>query len=988
MHSRLLAASLVTVLLSSVPAWAQPVIGTPLTDTTASEVRVFESLTVNGTTFNRADLQSGSLDNATTFDESGNFLGTYNGSLLPPLTSFDLDDVLAKNDVAGTGGSGPSDDPANPIDVINFGADVGVTSGNWVGTNGAADDFFVYEISTPTADLSNGDLIDVQAILPGGVLGNVVFLPQVISAEWFNTGIAKQGGANSGQVLYGLAINVEDLLDQNGNNLSATAELEGLRFVTPGGDLALVAATKVADPLELNVNTSTGEVTISNPNTGAITIGTNQYRITSSSGSLRNDTWNSLDDQDEPDAGPGLGWRESDGSFDPVAGSVDGDFDGDGDADGSDFLLWQRGGSPNPLDPADLSLWQSGYGSTGSGGGGDPGATNQLVELRLDGVTELGPGASLSLGTAFDVSGTQDLEFSYGTLEGLSVSAAVNYSASSAAAAVPEPSTAGLALTALVATVAARRRRRETSSARLDSSAKKFYFARSAVQMTRLFVLLLVVAWASPALGQVTLYDGSQTINIVPAADLIDGTVATTLAPNIGDGAWATGSNNGLSNVTGIGAAGSAAGVDGAFLSFDPGGFNGGGIGAAFVLRDGKQTTGLRALDFSMFYNDATPNPAGPGIPDEANTGGNVAVRVVGINENGTGSEPWDGQFDTTKGGGRSGAELATRYDPTSVTDGSNLIRRNVDGEPLGVSAGTWGSRDGEDTGEAASDTVWQDISVFFDAGTGFDWLVFAFAGSEQDGTNVPADRFGFDNIVANIGRNPLPGLTVDRDTGAVSLSNTFDPETFDITGYSITSAAGSLDATAWTPIDGRLDQSGDGSFDPDANWSTDSATATELAESADSGNGGTLGALASVGIGNAFARSPFDDLQVIFTLDGGGTVEGVVGYTGTGPIFGDLNDNGAIDEADFEIFADNHFKDLSGLTQLESYLAGDLNGDGDNDFGDFQAFRELFIEANGLAAFEAMLSGAVVPEPSTALLCLIGAAGFTARRRCRRNGA
>jgi T5SS/PEP-CTERM-associated repeat protein len=42
-----------------------------------------------------------------------------------------------------------------------------------------------------------------------------------------------------------------------------------------------------------------------------------------------------------------------------------GDFDNDGDVDGRDFLVWQRGGSPNPLSSGDLTLWQSNYG-TGS----------------------------------------------------------------------------------------------------------------------------------------------------------------------------------------------------------------------------------------------------------------------------------------------------------------------------------------------------------------------------------------------------------------------------------------------------------------------------------------------------------------------------------------------------------------------------------------------------------------------------------------------
>lgn len=39
------------------------------------------------------------------------------------------------------------------------------------------------------------------------------------------------------------------------------------------------------------------------------------------------------------------------------------DFDNDGDVDGRDFLVWQRGESPNFLSPEDLELWQEQYGA-------------------------------------------------------------------------------------------------------------------------------------------------------------------------------------------------------------------------------------------------------------------------------------------------------------------------------------------------------------------------------------------------------------------------------------------------------------------------------------------------------------------------------------------------------------------------------------------------------------------------------------------------
>lgn len=44
---------------------------------------------------------------------------------------------------------------------------------------------------------------------------------------------------------------------------------------------------------------------------------------------------------------------------------IPGDFDGDSDVDGRDFLIWQRGESPNSLSAEDLADWQNNYGVGG-----------------------------------------------------------------------------------------------------------------------------------------------------------------------------------------------------------------------------------------------------------------------------------------------------------------------------------------------------------------------------------------------------------------------------------------------------------------------------------------------------------------------------------------------------------------------------------------------------------------------------------------------
>ncbi len=88
-------------------------------------------------------------------------------------------------------------------------------------------------------------------------------------------------------------------------------------------------------------------------------------------GILRGDTGFSgiFDTLNLPALNSGLAWQLNPGAItvflDVVSSTATpGDFDLDGDVDGRDFLVWQRGGSPNGTNSGDLALWQGQYGNS------------------------------------------------------------------------------------------------------------------------------------------------------------------------------------------------------------------------------------------------------------------------------------------------------------------------------------------------------------------------------------------------------------------------------------------------------------------------------------------------------------------------------------------------------------------------------------------------------------------------------------------------
>lgn len=227
--------------------------------------------------------------------------------------------------------------------------------------------------------------------------------------------------------------------------------------------------------------------------------------------------------------------------------------------------------------------------------------------------------------------------------------------------------------------------------------------------------------------------------------------------------------------------------------------------------------------------------------------------------------------------------------------------------------------------------------------------------------------------------------VTVDRNTGAMQFGNQMGTP-IEIRGYSIASAAGSLNSSQLTPIAGRLDAppEGDGSIDPVNDWQVTSAPNSQFLFSEASAGGAT-----SLGVGQSFQLSAadgwipsiYEDLDLRLLLADGSLVDATVFYTGnTGQSFArsDLNFDGQINREDWDVFRASHLQDMAGLSPAQSYGLGDLDGDGDNDFTDFRLFQADFTALHGAAAFAQLLT---VPEPSSLMLACLAVVYFGQRR-------
>jgi hypothetical protein len=238
--------------------------------------------------------------------------------------------------------------------------------------------------------------------------------------------------------------------------------------------------------------------------------------------------------------------------------------------------------------------------------------------------------------------------------------------------------------------------------------------------------------------------------------------------------------------------------------------------------------------------------------------------------------------------------------------------------------------------------------------------------------------------LFAGQAQNSGPRLTINRDTGEMNLVNMQSP--ISIVSYHITSASGALTPENWFSISGNQDSDNGGGFDNNDPWNVLISTRQELSEVEPVGDGGSLGSV-KLGNANAWTASRFEDVAMTleellpdFSTRTFNIPVQYIGGLGEQAARSDLNLDGSVNGADWDIFRLNHLGAMTDLTAAQSATLGDLDGDLDNDFTDFRLFQADFDGANGVGAFAAMLAS--VPEPSSVLTALMGVFALALKRR------
>ena len=251
--------------------------------------------------------------------------------------------------------------------------------------------------------------------------------------------------------------NFEDFINNGGITLGGAAALVSDFDINWDGTtkttIGLVGG--VPQPLGLVVNTTTGLVTLNNPNAAPIAI--DYYEIRSSSGDLIPGFDADFQPDGDVDSTDLSTWQSAYGA------TADGDADNDGDSDGRDFLIWQREVGSSAVTSGWVSLEDQHFDGNGWEEG-DTVSDTLLFETHLTGSSNITSSAPVGLGKLFTPGGSEILSFEYhvaGAGSNDFVTGDVSYVTSlSAVGAVPEPNSFVLLATCSLAYAAVARSRR------------------------------------------------------------------------------------------------------------------------------------------------------------------------------------------------------------------------------------------------------------------------------------------------------------------------------------------------------------------------------------------------------------------------------------------------------------------------------------------------------------------------------------------------
>ena len=203
--------------------------------------------------------------------------------------------------------------------------------------------------------------------------------------------------------------------------------------------------------------------------------------------------------------------------------------------------------------------------------------------------------------------------------------------------------------------------------------------------------------------------------------------------------------------------------------------------------------------------------------------------------------------------------------------------------------------------------------------------------------------------------------LNVDPESGAATLQNlSASVGDFDVTGFTISSASGSLNPDGFTGI-------GEDGWEI-ANPQENALSELNLTGSKVFGNGTV------VSLGNIFTPGGAQDLVLEFGDTAFNLLPGTVEFGGGGDVPppppaglpGDIDMDGSVGFADFLVLSANF--GMAGGPD-----AGDIDGDGSVGFPDFLVLSSNFGQSAAAAA---------VPEPATGILALFGVLGLLKFRR------